>query len=84
MKCPACMSVQTLVKDSRPADDGRTVRRRRWCLACGNRFTTLEAHAAAHQHMKAVSAMLARLRRALVDLDVTDIGGVNRRIPATT
>ena len=42
MKCPACKSDMTQVKDSRPAEDGVAVRRRRECTVCGVRFTTYE------------------------------------------
>lgn len=42
MKCPFCSSEDTQVKDSRTADDGRAIRRRRVCGACGRRFTTFE------------------------------------------
>jgi transcriptional repressor NrdR len=42
MRCPFCGNEDTQVKDSRPADDGASIRRRRSCTACGNRFTTFE------------------------------------------
>jgi transcriptional repressor NrdR len=42
MKCPFCGHDDTQVKDSRPSDDGGTIRRRRFCPACDSRFTTLE------------------------------------------
>ena len=42
MRCPFCGNEDTQVKDSRPADDGASIRRRRSCIACGNRFTTFE------------------------------------------
>ena len=42
MKCPFCGHDDTQVKDSRPSDDGKTIRRRRECDACGRRFTTFE------------------------------------------
>lgn len=42
MKCPYCGQVESKVVDSRPADDGESIRRRRECLACGKRFTTYE------------------------------------------
>jgi transcriptional repressor NrdR len=42
MRCPFCGSEDTQVKDSRPADDGAAIRRRRSCPACGARFTTFE------------------------------------------
>jgi transcriptional repressor NrdR len=42
MQCPYCGSADTQVKDSRPADDGSAIRRRRVCTDCGGRFTTFE------------------------------------------
>jgi transcriptional repressor NrdR len=42
MRCPYCASADTQVKDSRPAEDSATIRRRRVCPACGGRFTTFE------------------------------------------
>lgn len=42
MRCPACDVDEDKVVDSRAADDGAAVRRRRECLACGRRFTTFE------------------------------------------
>lgn len=42
MRCPYCGHVDSKVMDSRPADDGVSIRRRRSCLRCGKRFTTYE------------------------------------------
>jgi transcriptional repressor NrdR len=42
MRCPFCTHDDTQVKDSRPTDDGAAIRRRRFCPACGARFTTFE------------------------------------------
>jgi transcriptional repressor NrdR len=42
MKCPHCLSPNSQVKDSRPSEDHATVKRRRYCLVCESRFTTLE------------------------------------------
>ncbi|MCC6008037.1 MAG: transcriptional repressor NrdR [Rhodobacteraceae bacterium] len=42
MRCPFCGNVDTQVKDSRPAEDNAAIRRRRFCPACGGRFTTYE------------------------------------------
>lgn len=42
MKCPYCGHADSKVVDSRPADDGESIRRRRECLSCGKRFTTYE------------------------------------------
>ncbi|HIT19757.1 MAG TPA: transcriptional repressor NrdR [Candidatus Fimivivens faecavium] len=43
MKCPYCGFQESKVVDSRPADDGERIRRRRECLSCQKRFTTYEA-----------------------------------------
>ncbi|MDY4255798.1 MAG: transcriptional regulator NrdR [Oscillospiraceae bacterium] len=43
MKCPYCLYPESKVIDSRPADDGQRIRRRRECLCCKKRFTTYEA-----------------------------------------
>ena len=42
MRCPFCGNIDTQVKDSRPAEDQVSIRRRRFCPACGGRFTTYE------------------------------------------
>ena len=43
MKCPYCGETESQVIDSRPADDGERIRRRRECLSCEKRFTTYES-----------------------------------------
>ena len=42
MKCPYCGYLESKVVDSRPADEGASIRRRRECLSCHKRFTTYE------------------------------------------
>jgi transcriptional repressor NrdR len=42
MRCPYCKALEDKVVDSRPAEEGAAIRRRRECLACGSRFTTFE------------------------------------------
>ena len=42
MRCPFCANPESKVVDSRPADEGASIRRRRECLACKKRFTTYE------------------------------------------
>jgi transcriptional repressor NrdR len=42
VRCPGCTSLDDKVIDSRTADDGAAIRRRRECLTCGRRFTTYE------------------------------------------
>lgn len=42
MRCPFCGNMDSQVKDSRPSEDGVSIRRRRMCPDCGARFTTYE------------------------------------------
>ena len=42
MKCPYCDYLESKVIDSRPTDEGGTIRRRRECMQCARRFTTYE------------------------------------------
>ncbi|MDI9370047.1 MAG: transcriptional repressor NrdR [Synergistaceae bacterium] len=42
MRCPVCSALETRVLETRTADEGRVVRRRRVCPDCGTRFTTYE------------------------------------------
>ena len=42
MRCPFCNHDDTQVKDSRPSEDGSSIRRRRFCPSCNSRFTTFE------------------------------------------
>ena len=42
MRCPFCAHEDSQVKDSRPSEDGASIRRRRECQDCGARFTTFE------------------------------------------
>ena len=42
MKCRYCSSTESKVVDSRPTEDGTSIRRRRECINCGKRFTTYE------------------------------------------
>ncbi len=42
MRCPFCSHEDSQVKDSRPSEDGASIRRRRQCEDCGARFTTFE------------------------------------------
>jgi len=42
MKCPSCGFTESKVLDSRPVNEGTSIRRRRECLSCGKRFTTYE------------------------------------------
>lgn len=42
MRCPFCGNEDSQVKDSRPTEDNAAIRRRRFCPACGARWTTFE------------------------------------------
>jgi transcriptional repressor NrdR len=42
VRCPYCAAENTQVRDSRPTEDGVSIRRRRACTVCGGRFTTFE------------------------------------------
>ena len=42
MECPYCRSSQTEVVETRVAEDGSNIRRRRTCISCAKRFTTYE------------------------------------------
>ena len=42
MRCPSCGHTDSKVVDSRPSEDGTSIRRRRECLKCNRRFTTYE------------------------------------------
>ncbi len=42
MRCPYCGALDSKVVDSRPAEEGSSIRRRRECIACARRFTTYE------------------------------------------
>lgn len=42
MKCPSCGALDSRVLDSRPVEDGSSIKRRRECTACNKRFTTYE------------------------------------------
>ena len=52
MRCPACATDDTRVVDSRAADEGTAIRRRRNCVGCGYRFTTFERLEARLLHVR--------------------------------
>ncbi|AQS84251.1 MAG: transcriptional regulator NrdR [Acetobacter aceti] len=62
MRCPFCSEAETQVKDSRPAEDGTSIRRRRACATCGQRFTTVE-----RVQLRELIVVKADGRRALFD-----------------
>ena len=81
MRCPWCGNEDTRVVDSRPAEEGASVRRRRSCEACGRRFTTFErTQGVGLRVIKRDGAkepydrekMVAGVRKAVVNRPVTD------------
>ena len=64
MKCPFCGNEDTQVKDSRPAEDGSAIRRRRLCGACGARFTTFE-----RVQLREITIVKRSGRRSVFDRD---------------
>lgn len=62
MRCPFCSEAETQVKDSRPTEDGTSIRRRRACATCGQRFTTVE-----RVQLRELTVVKADGRRALFD-----------------
>jgi transcriptional repressor NrdR len=64
MRCPFCGDPDTQVKDSRPAEEGNAIRRRRLCGHCGARFTTFE-----RVQLRELSVLKKGGRRAPFDRD---------------
>ena len=64
MKCPYCGDDDTQVKDSRPTEDNTAIRRRRYCGACGSRFTTFE-----RIQLRELTVMKKNARRVPFDRD---------------
>ncbi len=64
MKCPYCGDDDTQVKDSRPTEDNTAIRRRRYCAACGSRFTTFE-----RVQLRELSVVKKNARRVPFDRD---------------
>jgi transcriptional repressor NrdR len=64
VRCPFCGEADTAVKDSRPADDGGAIRRRRFCPSCGQRFTTIE-----RVQLRELTVVKADDRRVAFDRD---------------
>lgn len=81
MRCPWCGNAETKVVDSRPAEEGGSIRRRRECDSCGKRFTTFErAQGLGLRVIKRDGTkepydrekMITGLRKAFVNRPVTD------------
>ncbi|MEQ9663807.1 MAG: transcriptional regulator NrdR [Parasphingopyxis sp.] len=64
MRCPFCAHDSSQVKDSRPTEDGATIRRRRQCEGCGARFTTFE-----RIQLRELTVLKSRERREPFDRD---------------
>ena len=95
MRCPYCGGEDTQVKDSRPAEDGVAIRRRRSCPACGARFTTFErvqlreitvlksdGRRAPFDREKLARSIRVALRKRPVDEDRIEriVNGIQRRL----
>lgn len=81
MRCPWCGSDEGKVVDSRPAEGGDTIRRRRQCLSCGRRYTTYErveelgllvTKSDGTKEPWDREKMVAGVRKAIVNLPVTE------------
>ncbi|MDH6266718.1 transcriptional repressor NrdR [Rhizobium sp. SG_E_25_P2] len=98
MRCPFCNSEDTQVKDSRPAEDGSSIRRRRICPDCGGRFTTFErvqlrelmvikksGRKAPFEREKLVRSFDIALRKRPVDRDRIEraVSGIIRRLESS-
>ena len=98
MRCPFCGSDETQVKDSRPAEDNTSIRRRRICPDCGGRFTTFErvqlrelmvlkktGRKAPFDRDKLVRSFQIALRKRPVDPDRIEraVSGIVRRLESS-
>ena len=81
MRCPWCGNEQDKVVDSRPAEGGQTIRRRRQCLSCARRYTTYErveelgllvTKSDGTKEPWDREKMVAGVRKAIVNLPVTE------------
>ena len=82
MKCPYCGYLESKVVDSRPADEGASIRRRRECLSCHKRFTTYETveslpiracekRPVPYQSMEALAAEIEQILQNQMDREVS-------------
>ncbi|MFE9956737.1 transcriptional regulator NrdR [Micromonospora sp. NPDC005299] len=62
MRCPYCRHADSRVVDSREADDGQLIRRRRSCPECGKRFTTVEEAVLAVVKRSGVTEPFSRIK----------------------
>ena len=95
MRCPFCGHVESQVKDSRPSEDGASIRRRRLCPECGGRFTTFErvqlreltiikrsGRRTAFEREKLVRSISIALRKRPIEPDRVDrmVNGIVRQL----
>ncbi len=95
MRCPFCSNEDTQVKDSRPADDNSSIRRRRQCTVCGARVTTFErvqlreltvikrnGEKSIYDRNKVDYSMRLALRKRKISDDVIDraVNGISRSL----
>ena len=98
MRCPFCGTDDTQVKDSRPTEDNSAIRRRRFCTACGSRFTTFErvqlreltvvktnGQREPFDREKVMRSMRIALRKRPIDSDRLDrvVNGIVRRLESS-
>jgi transcriptional repressor NrdR len=98
MRCPFCGNQDTQVKDSRPTEDSAAIRRRRFCPACGSRFTTFErvqlrdltvikknGQRAAFDREKLLRSVRVALRKRPVDEERIErmVSGIVRRLESS-
>jgi len=98
MRCPFCGNEDTQVKDSRPTEDGASIRRRRYCPGCGSRFTTFErvqireltivkknGQRAPFDRDKLLRSILIATRKRPVDPDRVDriVNSIQRRLESS-
>ena len=98
MKCPFCNNLETQVKDSRPTEDGSSIRRRRLCTNCGSRFTSFErvqlrdltvikkdGKRTPFNRDKLANSIIIALRKRKVDSDRIEklISGIVRRLESS-
>ena len=87
MRCPFCGHDDTQVKDSRPTEDHAAIRRRRYCSACGARWTTFErvhlrGERAPFDRDKLFRSLRIALRKRPVDDDRIEriVNSIQRRL----
>lgn len=98
MRCPFCACEDSQVKDSRPSEDGASIRRRRQCNSCGARFTTFErvqlrevtviksdGRAQAFNRAKLENSVALACRKRAVSQERIDqlVSGIQRQVEVT-